>query len=285
MNDGVTFVRTFDPAPITTLLCDADDNLFGSERPAFDASTEVTNRFLARFGVTAPLSSEELRKRAVGKNFRNTALDLAVQCKVPIEGSLTQGRPAAIIASESDLASGKALSADELEQWVREERERVTAHLAVTLPPDPQVLEPLQDLAAHYALAAVSSSATKRLRACFEATGLDSLLPEAVTFSAEDSLPTPTSKPDPAVYLHCGQVLGVEPEQGLAIEDSVAGVTSAVAAGYATVGNVMFVLPDERESRRAELIDAGAVAITDSWRALADVLLLSAAQTGGPPLR
>ena len=36
---GLTFVRTFDPAPITTLLCDADDNLFGSERPAFDAST------------------------------------------------------------------------------------------------------------------------------------------------------------------------------------------------------------------------------------------------------
>ena len=40
---ALTFVRTFDPAPITTLLCDADDNLFGSERPAFDASTEVTS--------------------------------------------------------------------------------------------------------------------------------------------------------------------------------------------------------------------------------------------------
>src|ERR1700728_4973514 len=104
MNDGLSFVRNFDPAPITTLLLDADDNLFGSERPAFDASTEVTNRFLARFGVTAPLSSEELRKRAVGKNFRNTALDLAVQCKVPVEGSLTLGRPAAIVASDSDLA-------------------------------------------------------------------------------------------------------------------------------------------------------------------------------------
>ena len=53
---GLTVVREFDPAPITTLLCDADDNLFPSERPAFAASTDVTNRFLARFGVTAPLS-------------------------------------------------------------------------------------------------------------------------------------------------------------------------------------------------------------------------------------
>ena len=256
MSDGLTFVRAFDPAPITTLLLDADDNLFGSERPAFEASTEVTNRFLARFGVTAPLSSEELRKRAVGKNFRTTALELAVQCEVPLDRTLAQGRPAAVIASDSDLASGNALSADELEQWVREERERVTAHLAVTLTRDPQVLDPLRDLATHYALAAVSSSASQRLRACFTATGIDSLISEAVTFSAEDSLPVPTSKPDPAVYLHAGQVLGVQAHQGLAIEDSVAGVSSAVAAGYATIGNLMFVLPDERQSRRVELIDA-----------------------------
>lgn len=283
MSDGLTFVRAFDAAPITTLLCDADDNLFPSERPAFDASTEVTNRFLARFGVTAPLSAEELRKRAVGKNFRNTALDLAVQCEVPIDQTLTQGRPAAVIASPDDLAGGSALSAEELERWVREERERVTAHLAVTLKPDPQVLAPLRDLAARYALAAVSSSATKRLRACFAATGLDSLISEAVTFSAEDSLAVPTSKPNPAVYLHAGEALGVAAEQGLAIEDSVAGVSSAVAAGYATVGNVMFVLPEERDSRRSELIDAGAFAITDSWRALADALL-SAVPAGGSSL-
>lgn len=285
MSSGLTFVRPFDPAPITTLLCDADDNLFGSERPAFDASTEVMNRFLARFGVTAPLSSEELRKRAVGKNFRTSALDLAVECQVPLDQRLARGLPATAVASAGDLASGNALSAEELEQWVLEERERVTAHLGVTLKPDPQVLEPLRELAAHYALAAVSSSATKRLRACFTATGLDSLIPEAATFSAEDSLPAPTSKPDPAVYLHSGQVLGVAAEQGLAIEDSVAGVASAVAAGFATVGNLMFLLPDERGCRRAELIDAGAVAITDSWRALADALLPSAVPAGGPTLR
>jgi HAD superfamily hydrolase (TIGR01509 family) len=277
MNQGIRIVRPFDPAPITTLLCDADDNLFPSEAPAFDASTEVTNGFLARFGVRAPLSAEELRKQATGKNFRSTAIDLAVLCEVPIEQTLVRGRPAALIASDSDAASGRALCADELEQWVRQEREQVTAHLATTLKPDPEVLAPLQALASRYALAAVSSSASKRLDACFTATGLDPLIPAALRFSAEDSLPVPTSKPDPAVYLHTGQVMGVDAHQGLAIEDSVAGVTSAVAAGYLTVGNVMFVPADERRCRTAALIDAGAVAITHSWRALADVLMLSTA--------
>ena len=281
---GLKVLREFDPASITTLLLDADDNLFPSEAPAFAASTEVVNRFLARFGVTSPFSADELRKQATGKNFRNTATLLAVQCGVPFEKAFAADYPEAAVASDSDVAAGRALSGDELEQWVLEERERVTAHLAATLKPDPEVLEPLRALATHCALAAVSSSATKRLRPCFTATGLDSLIPEAVTFSAEDSLPVPTSKPNPAVYLHAGRVMNVEPQQGLAVEDSVAGVSSAVAAGYATVGNLMFVLPDERDRRHAELVDAGAVAITDSWRALADVLLLSAVQAGGSPV-
>jgi HAD superfamily hydrolase (TIGR01509 family) len=270
---GLRVVREFDPAPITTLLCDADDNLFPSEKPAFAASVEVINQLLTRFGVPAPFTAEELRKQAVGKNFRSTAVDLAVGSGVPIEGTLADGRPEALVASDSDVATGRALCADELEQWVRQEREQVTAHLAATLRPDPEVLGPLQALASRYALAAVSSSAGQRLNACFAATDLDPLIPAALRFSAEDSLPVPTSKPNPAVYLHTGQVMDIDTHHGLAIEDSVAGVTSAVAAGYLTVGNVMFVPADERQSRSAELIDAGAIAIIDSWRALADALL------------
>ncbi|OBK40501.1 haloacid dehalogenase [Mycobacterium sp. 1245111.1] len=282
MSRPLEFVRAFDPAAITTLLLDADDNLFGSESPAFDASAQVTTRFLARFGVDSPLSGDQLRKKAVGKNFRSTATDLAVLSGVPFEKALADGRPDAQVASDADLAGGRALTADELEEWVREEREQVTAHLAVTLKPDTEVLGPLHDLAQRFALAAVSSSALVRLKASFTASGLDDLIPEAVRFSAEDSLPVPTSKPDPAVYLEAGRVLGVDGPHGLAVEDSVPGVTSAVAAGYYAVGNVMFVPAAERQSRTRELIDAGAVAVTDSWRALADALIVSAVTSGGP---
>jgi HAD superfamily hydrolase (TIGR01509 family) len=284
MNQPLEFVRPFDPGSITTLLLDADDNLFPSESPAFDASAQVTTHFLANFGVNSPLSGDELRKKAVGKNFRSTATDLAVLSGIPFEKALADGRPDAVVASDSDVASGRALTADELEQWVRQEREQVTAHLAVTLKPDAEVLEPLQALASRYAMAAVSSSALARLKASFTAAGLDPLIPADLRFSAEDSLPVPTSKPDPAVYLHAGRVLGVEGLHGLAVEDSVPGVTSAVAAGYYAVGNVMFVPADERQSRTRELLEAGAVAVTDSWRALADSLILAAVTSGGSAL-
>jgi FMN phosphatase YigB (HAD superfamily) len=92
----------------------------------------------------------------------------------------------------------------------------VTAHLGATLTPHQPTTAALTALSAHLRPAAVSSSALTRLAACFTATGLDELIPPAVRFSAEDSLPVPTSKPDPAVYLHACRQLGIAPEAGLA---------------------------------------------------------------------
>jgi beta-phosphoglucomutase-like phosphatase (HAD superfamily) len=131
-------------------------------------------------------------------------------------------------------------------------------------------------------LAAVSSSALPRLAASFTATGLDELIPPQRRFSAEDSLPTPTSKPDPAVYLHACRELGIDPAQGLAVEDSLPGVRSAVAAGCPTVGNLLFVAAGEREARAAALREAGALAVVGSWTELAG-LLLPALETAGAP--
>lgn len=52
-------------------------------------------------------------------------------------------------------------------------------------------------------------------------------------------------KPAPDLYLHAAECLGARPERCLAIEDSVAGVTSAVSAG-ATCVAVTFGLAPER---------------------------------------
>ena len=231
---------------VQVLLCDADGNLFPSEEPAFDASVQVTNAFLAEIGSDRRFTADELRLAAIGRNFRTTALGLASDADVP------------------DV---------DLEPWVAEEKRAVSAHLAATLRPHPATRTALTELAAHLTLAAVSSSALSRLAGCFTATDLDELIPPARRFSAEDSLAVPTSKPDPAVYLHACTELGIAPEAGLAVEDSVPGVLSAVAAGCPTVGNLLFVPPAERAERAAALRNAGALAVVGSWRELADHLL------------
>jgi HAD superfamily hydrolase (TIGR01509 family) len=241
---------------VQVLLCDADGNLFPSEEPAFDASVQVTNAFLAEIGSERRFTADELRLASTGMNFRTTARRLAADAGVP------------------DV---------DVEPWVAEEKRAVSAHLARTLRPHSPTSAALAAFAEHLPLAAVSSSALARLAGCFTATGLDELIPADRRFSAEDSLPTPTSKPDPAVYLHACGKLGIAPEAGLAVEDSLPGVQSAVAAGCPTVGNLLFVPEAERAERAAALTAAGALTIVSSWQELADLVLPALASRNDHP--
>ncbi|GAB2614974.1 haloacid dehalogenase [Paractinoplanes abujensis] len=235
---------------VRALLLDADGNLFPSEEPAFVASADVTNRLLASLGVSRAYTAEELRLTTTGKNFRTTAADLAA-------------------------GHGRVLTPEVLADWVAEEKKVVSDYLGQVLRPDPAVLEPLHRLAGRYRLAVVSSSALSRLDECFRATGLAGLLPAGRRYSAEDSLPRPTSKPDPAIYLYAVRQLGVAPAQAVAVEDSWPGARSAVAAGIPTVGNLVFVPPAERVARRAALEDAGVALVIESWQELEAALPVS----------
>jgi beta-phosphoglucomutase-like phosphatase (HAD superfamily) len=253
-----------DPDDLRVLLLDADGSLFPSEAPAFDASADVTNRFLAALGIQATYTPGHLLAATTGKNFRTTAVDLAAAHGVtpaPAPGT-DAGRP--------------LLTSALLDHWVAEEKAVVSAHLGRVLRTDPAVLEPLRRLSQRYGLAAVSSSALSRLDECFRATGLADLIPAERRYSAEDSLPIPTSKPDPAVYLHALDQIEVRAGQAVAIEDSVPGAQSAVAAGIATIGNLTFVPADERDKRRQALQDVGVVSLIDSWADVAAMLLLAA---------
>jgi beta-phosphoglucomutase-like phosphatase (HAD superfamily) len=245
------------PRAAEVLLCDADDNLFPSETPAFVASCEVTNDFMRAIGSERRFEPEELRLAAAGKNFRMIAEELA--------------RDAGVVPDP-----------DVLDRFAEEERHRVTAHLAAALRPDPLVTESLLRLRRRFRLALVSSSATPRLAACLRATGLEELFPPEARFSAYDSLPEPTSKPDPAVYLLAGERLAVGPRQAIAIEDSLSGVRSAVAAGFPTVGNVVFVPEHARDERVDALVSAGALAVFGSWRELEDGLVSGSASATAP---
>jgi HAD superfamily hydrolase (TIGR01509 family) len=254
---------------VRAVLCDADGNLFPSEEPAFEVSTGVTNAFLDAVGADTRFTPEELRGATIGKNFRASAVDHCVRAGIGVDPSLRrEGR-----AGDDPASSTVVLTPGLLEQWVAEEDRQVREHLARVLHPDPAVLDPLGRLAARFELAAVSSSGIGRLDACFTATGLTALIPAHRRFSAEDSLPTPSSKPDPAIYLLAARELAVGGAEALAVEDSVPGATSALAAGIPTVGNVMFVRELERPARIDALRRAGVAAVVTSWAELAAVLL------------
>lgn len=237
------------------LLLDADGNLFPSEEPAFDASVLVTNRLMEAIGSQRRFGADELRRWTTGKNFRTTSVALARDAGYDLRGA-------------------------ELDGWVRAEQAEVSAHLARVLKPHVAVYGVLSRLARSYTLAAVSSSALGRLDACFAATSLHTFIPPALRFSAEDSLPAPTSKPDPAIYLHALDQMRLAPSEAVAVEDSVPGATSAVAAGITTIGNLVFVPEDERERRCAALRDLGVAAVADSWE---DVEALLPDLPGGAP--
>jgi beta-phosphoglucomutase-like phosphatase (HAD superfamily) len=229
-----------DLSSVTTMLVDADGTLFPSEEPAYDASADVTNRFLASLGADREYTPVELQSMTNGKNFRAAAAELADRY-------------------------GQTLDPRKLDDWVQEEKDVVTRHLCRVLGPDPDVTEPVTTLADRFVLAAVTSSAGSRLDACLETCGLDHLFAPERRFSAESSLPRPTSKPDPAVYVFAGERLGVAPDQAVAVEDSVNGARSAVAAGFPTIGTVQFVPETAREARVAALRDAGVACVVHTW--------------------
>ena len=254
---------------VRAVLCDADGNLFPSEEPAFLASAEVTNEFLAAHGVDRSYSAEELRVTTTGLNFRSTAVALALANGVPVAPELC---PAGEARPSKATRAGPILTAQVLEEWVLREKRTVTTYLRTVLKPDADVLVPLTGLAAEFELAVVSSSAESRINACLDVTGLAGLFPATKRFSAEDSLPQPRSKPHPDIYRHTGRALALGVDEAVAVEDSVPGVTSAVAAGFSVIGNVQFVSPTERESRCAALQLAGADWVVDSWRGVIEML-------------
>ncbi len=76
-------------------------------------------------------------------------------------------------------------------------------------------------------------------------------------------------KPSPDIYLHVAAQLGIDPADCVAVEDSVNGVRSAVAAGMTTVG---FVGGGHGSPRlAAKLKDAGAAEVASDMPELSEI--------------
>lgn len=225
---------------ISFVLFDCDDTLVGSEKLAFAACCSVVNRTLAHKGVQKQFTPDELCVRFVGKSFRAMITELAGEHSFAIEEA-------------------------ELKALVLDEENQVITVLSQQVQPTAGVTEVLNQLSGQLGTAVVSSSAMRRVLACLKKADLERFFTTDRVFSAATSLPVPTTKPDPAVYLHAMQCLGTHAEHCVAVEDSKSGVLAAVRAGILVVGYVGGLPEHEQSERTAVLTEAGAAVVIKSW--------------------
>ncbi len=191
--------------------------------------------------LSVPFTGESLIVEFVGQNFRGMMVSLQERY-------------------------GFSMTDAELEDYVRREEDVVIAKLEEKLVSCPGVDAVLEQLAASgkYKLAVVSSSALRRVRASIEKVGQAKYFGQDV-YSAATSLPKPTSKPDPAVYLFAMEKLGKKAAECVAVEDSKSGTLSGTRAGIKVIGYVGPYKEAEREHMVKVLTEAGAVVIMEDW--------------------
>lgn len=160
------------------------------------------------------------------------------------------------------------LSAEDLEAYVKEEENQVIAKLNEKAKPCEGANAELEKLyeSHKYGLAVVSSSALRRVQASIKKVGQDKYFDPSHVFSAATSLAKPTSKPDPAIYLHALERFNSKPEEVIAVEDSKSGTLSAIRAGMPVIAYVGCYHGDEKKDEIAKrLTDLGAKSVMRHW--------------------
>lgn len=214
-----------------------------SEELAFEACADIANEILEKQGIPDRYTGSQLIGDFVGQNFRGMMVSLQAKYNFLLED-------------------------DELEAYVKEEENRVIAKLQEKAQPCVGVNDELEKISQSqkYDLAVVSSSALRRVRASIAKVGQDKYFPYEHVFSAATSLPEPTTKPDPAIYLHAMKVIGKEPTECIAVEDSKSGAMSAIRAGIPTIAYVGSYNGQQKQAEMANtLIDLGAKVVMKDW--------------------
>lgn len=236
------------PPQITTLLLDCDNTLVLSESLAFEACAELANEILASRNIPDRYTGPQLLSEFVGQNFRGMMVSLQAKYKFEMED-------------------------DELQRYVSGEEDKVIEKLTAALKPCVGVDEVLAKLEKEgiYKMAVVSSSALRRVKASVVKVGQDKYFADDI-FSAATSLPKPTSKPDPAIYIHAMEKLGVKPEECVAVEDSKSGATAAFRANIKCIGYVGSYEKEEEEKMTKVLEGCGCVYVMKDWTEFEDAM-------------
>jgi HAD superfamily hydrolase (TIGR01509 family) len=165
-----------------------------------------------------------------------------------------------------------ALPEDLLEWYVGQEMNEVIKNLNAEAEECEGATAELEKLVGNYHMCIVSSSAKPRVIASVKKVGQDRFFPDDFIFSAATSLEKPTTKPDPAIYLHAMKVIGAKPWSSVAVEDSKSGATSAIRAKIPTIAYVGAYPEEEREEKGKMLMGLGCVQLMRKWSEFPQIL-------------
>ncbi|KXS98236.1 hypothetical protein AC579_232 [Pseudocercospora musae] len=211
------------------ILLDCDNTLCQSERLAFEACADLTNEVLEKYGIEARYDTDSLLEDFVGHNFRNMLVGLQKKHNF-------------------------SMKPEEVDDYVAQELGRVTKKLSEKCVECPGVTEQLEwAMSQGYPMSVVSTSAKPRVIASLEKTNLMRFFTDATVYSAATSLNPPSSKPDPAIYLHACKELGVKPEECLTVEDSKSGATAGMRAGIPLIAYVGIYGLEEGKEKEAQM--------------------------------
>lgn len=238
-------------APIKEILFDCDNTLVLSEELAFEACADLANEILEKNGKSERYTGPELLKDFVGQNFRGMMVSLQKKFDFTIPE-------------------------EEFNQYVDRELGKVIEKLEKKARPCDGSMEVLEKLfkSKKYGMAVVSSSALSRVQASIRKVGQDKFFPPEHVYSAATSLEKPTSKPDPAIYLHACKEIGVQPSECVAVEDSKSGATAAKNAKIPLIGYVGAYEDKKEMDRMAKMLteECGAIIVMYHWSEFNDAL-------------
>jgi HAD superfamily hydrolase (TIGR01509 family) len=229
---------------------DHDGTVVDSETIALESAWRLTNEVANQYACGQQYDLHEFVKSFAGKPYREILANIYGDSVTTL--------------NESDI-----------EKLVAEEEKRAIEELSLqarATQGTPEVLSYLRDSGLEFAL--VSNSSLQRLSACLDAAALTDYFPSDRIFSAQGSLPVRRPKPLPDIYLHAAKCLDAQVSGCMAVEDSLSGVRSAVAAGIGEIIGYVggtHINNDERKSRADALHSAGAHQIIEQMHDLIEL--------------
>ena len=200
----------------------------------------VTRRRLGEAGLR--LTDEETRERFLGMRLDSVVRRIEAELGAPLPTAFPEDLSREILATFARELKGV--------EGVRQAVAGLSARVCVA-----------------------SSSAPERLRLALRVAGYENLFAPNIFSAAEVA----EGKPSPDLFLYAARAMGAAPKDCLVIEDSVAGVSAARAAGM-TVFGFVGASHFSQASEGADLTAAGAELIFDDMTRLPDLIAARAAR-------